>query len=91
MEWDQLKKKYKSDQAIFAQLYQQYYLADYELDRETKVHLSQAAQVFAKAFIDDRGNQLSEKSLQDLKPEYEDLFSRDAYYEAYKTMQKYMK
>ena len=90
-EFNQLLKTYKTKQAIFAQLYQQKYLAMYDLEGAEKVELAKAAKVYAKAFVDDTKGQLSEVSVNGLTAAHEDLFSQSAYYEAYKVVQKQMK
>ena len=90
-EWTQLKKTYKTKQAIFAHLYQKNFLENYELDSAEKAQLVKAAQIYARAFVDDTNGKLSEASLQGLAAEHEELFSQSAYYETYKTVQKHMK
>ena len=90
-EWTQLKKTYKTKQAIFAHLYQKNFLENYELDSAEKAQLVKAAQIYARAFVDDTNGKLSEASLQGLAAEHEELFSQSVYYETYKTVQKHMK
>ncbi|WP_180118338.1 hypothetical protein [Acinetobacter sp. YH12096] len=89
VEWKQLQKTYKTDQAIFAHLYQQNFLASYELEGTEKAHLVKASKIYAQAFADDIKGKLSEASLQGLAAEHEELFSQSAYYETYKAIQKH--
>ena len=88
--WKDLAKKYKTKQAVFAQVYQEKFTDTYEIDQEQSAYLTQSAQVFAKAFADDLKGQLTEKSLQGLKLEHDDFFSDSTYYETYKAVQKHM-
>lgn len=88
--WKDLAKKYKTKQAVFAQVYQDKFTDTYEIDQEQSAYLTQSAQVFAKAFADDLKGQLTEKSLQGLKLEHDDFFSDSTYYETYKAVQKHM-
>lgn len=90
-EFKQLLKTYKTKQAVFAQLYQQKYLAMYDVEDVEKVELAKAAKVYAKAFVDDTQGKLSEASVNGLTAAHEDLFSQPAYYETYKIVQKHMK
>lgn len=90
-EFKQLLKTYKTKQAVFAQLYQQKYLAMYDVEDAEKVELAKAAKVYAKAFVDDTQGKLSEASVNGLTAAHEDLFSQSAYYESYKIVQKHMK
>ncbi|MGL6034905.1 MAG: hypothetical protein ACRC0N_07550, partial [Acinetobacter johnsonii] len=71
-QWKDLAKKYKTKQAVFAQVYQDKFTDTYEIDQEQTAYLTQSAQVFAKAFADDLKGQLTEKSLQGLKLEHDD-------------------
>jgi hypothetical protein len=89
-QWKDLAKKYKTKQAVFAQVYQDKFTDTYEIDQEQTAYLTQSAQVFAKAFADDLKGQLTEKSLQGLKLEHDDFFSDSTYYETYKAVQKHM-
>ena len=91
LEWNELKKKYRTEQAIFAQLYLQKYIDIYDVTESDKASLTQASQVYAKAYMDDRKGQLSEASVSGLKAEYEDLFSQSVYLEAYKYIDNYTK
>ena len=90
-EFKQLLKTYKTKQAVFAQLYQQKYLAMYDVKDAEKAELAKAAKVYAKAFVDDTQGKLSEASVNGLTAAHEDLFSQSAYYESYKIVQKHMK
>lgn len=90
-EFKQLLKTYKTKQAVFAQLYQQKYLAMYDVEDAEKAELAKAAKVYAKAFVDDTQGKLSEASVNGLTAAHEDLFSQPAYYETYKIVQKHMK
>ena len=83
-------KKYKTKQAVFAQVYQDEFKDMYSVDSEQTVKLAQAAQIFAKAFADDLKGQQSEKSLQGMTLEHIDFFSDSTYYETYKAVQKHM-
>ncbi len=89
-QWKDLAKKYKTKQAVFAQVYQDKFTDTYEIDQEQTAYLTQSAHVFAKAFADDLKGQLTEKSLQGLKLEHDDFFSDSTYYETYKAVQKHM-
>lgn len=89
-QWNDRIKKYKTKQAVFAQVYQEKFVDSYEVEPEQSTDLAKASQVYAKAFADDLKGQLSDKSLQGLKAEYEDFFSESAYYESYKAVQKHM-
>lgn len=88
--WKNLVKKYKTKQAVFAQVYQDEFKDMYSVDSEQTVKLAQAAQIFAKAFADDLKDQQSEKSLQGMTLEHVDFFSDSTYYETYKAVQKHM-
>lgn len=88
--WKNLVKKYKTKQAVFAQVYQDEFKDMYSVDSEQTVKLAQAAQIFAKAFADDLKGQQSEKSLQGMTLEHIDFFSDSTYYETYKAVQKHM-
>ena len=90
-EFKQLLKTYKTKQAVFAQLYQQKYLAMYDVEDTEKAELAKAAKVYAKAFVDDTQGKLSEASVSGLTAAHEDLFSQPAYYESYKIVQKHMR
>ena len=90
-EFKQLLKTYKTKQAVFAQLYQQKYLAMYDVEDAEKAELAKAAKEYAKAFVDDTQGKLSEASVNGLTAAHEDLFSQSAYYESYKIVQKHMK
>lgn len=89
-QWKNLVKKYKTKQAVFAQVYQDEFKDMYSVDSEQTVKLAQAAQIFAKAFADDLKDQQSEKSLQGMTLEHVDFFSDSTYYETYKAVQKHM-
>ena len=89
-QWKDLAKKYKTKQAVFAQVYQDEFKDMYSVDSEQTVKLAQAAQIFAKAFADDLKDQQSEKSLQGMTLEHIDFFSDSTYYETYKAVQKHM-
>ena len=85
-----MSKKYKTKQAVFAQVYQDKFTDTYEIEPEQIAYLTQSAHVFAKAFADYLKGQLTEKSLQGLKLEHDDFFSDSTYYETYKAVQKHM-
>ena len=87
-EWNTFVQQYKQPQAIFAQYYYQQFLKDEDLDPSQKASLKATSQILAKAFEDSRKNQLTMKSIENLKEESTEYIDYDLYRTVYEKVQK---
>ena len=87
-EWNTFVQQYKQPQAIFAQYYYQQFLKDEDLDPSQKASLKATSQILAKAFEDSRKNQLTMKSIENLKEESTEYIDYDLYRTVYEKIQK---
>lgn len=84
--WQKLQKQYKQPEQLFSKQYQLEFEQQNGASAEEKPLLSQTADILGKAYIAARKQQLTEKTIQNLKPEHNEFIDYEIFREVYKQM-----
>ena len=81
-----LKTQYKQPQQIFAKQYQIQFERENGTYPEEKNVLEQTANILGQVYVDARKNQLSEKSIKNLKAEHNEFIDYEVFKDVYQKM-----
>ncbi|WP_336940765.1 hypothetical protein [Acinetobacter pittii] len=84
--WQKLQKQYKQPEQLFSKQYQLEFEKQNGTSDEEKHLLSETADILGKAYVDARKQQLTEKTIQNLKPEHNEFIDYEIFRDVYKQM-----
>lgn len=84
--WQKLQKQYKQPAQLFSKQYQLEFEKQNGVSAEEKHLLSETADIFGNVYVAARKKQLSEKTIQNLKPEHNEFIDYEIFREVYKQM-----
>lgn len=84
--WQKLQKQYKQPEQLFSKQYQLEFEKQNGSADEEKQLLSETADILGKAYVDARKQQLTEKTIQNLKPEHNEFIDYEIFRDVYKQM-----
>ncbi|MFV5388356.1 hypothetical protein [Acinetobacter baumannii] len=84
--WQKLQKQYKQPAQLFSKQYQLEFEKQNGVSAEEKHLLSETADILGNVYVAARKKQLSEKSIQNLKPEHNEFIDYEIFREVYKQM-----
>ncbi|KRI53189.1 hypothetical protein [Acinetobacter pittii] len=84
--WQKLQKQYKQPEQLFSKQYQLEFEKQNGSSDEEKQLLSQTADILGKAYVAARKQQLTEKTIQNLKPEHNEFIDYEIFRDVYKQM-----
>jgi len=85
-EWQKLQKQYKQPEQLFSKQYQLKFEQQNGASAEEKPLLSETADILGKAYAAARKQQLTEKTIQNLKPEHNEFIDYEIFRDVYKQM-----
>lgn len=84
--WQKLQKQYKQPQQLFSKQYQLEFEQQNGASAEEKQLLSQTADILGKVYVAARKQQLTEKTIQNLKPEHNEFIDYEIFRDVYQQM-----
>ncbi|HAV4744509.1 TPA: hypothetical protein JIU37_04190 [Acinetobacter baumannii] len=84
--WRKLQKQYKQPAQLFSKQYQLEFEKQNGVSAEEKHLLSETADILGNVYVAARKKQLSEKTIQNLKPEHNEFIDYEVFREVYKQM-----
>ncbi|MDP9804268.1 hypothetical protein [Acinetobacter calcoaceticus] len=84
--WQKLQKQYKQPEQLFSKQYQLKFEQQNGASAEEKPLLSQTADILGKAYVAARKQQLTEKTIQNLKPEHNEFIDYEIFRDVYQQM-----
>ncbi|HCV3154014.1 TPA: hypothetical protein R7O47_002200 [Acinetobacter baumannii] len=84
--WQKLQKQYKQPAQLFSKQYQSEFEKQNGISAEEKHLLSETADILGNVYVAARKKQLSEKTIQNLKPEHNEFIDYEIFREVYKQM-----
>ncbi|MFV5375078.1 hypothetical protein [Acinetobacter calcoaceticus] len=84
--WQKLQKQYKQPEQLFSKQYQLEFEQQNGASAEEKQLLSQTADILGKAYAAARKQQLTEKTIQNLKPEHNEFIDYEIFRDVYQQM-----
>lgn len=84
--WQKLQKQYKQPEQLFSKQYQLEFEKQNGASAEDKQLLSETADILGKAYVAARKQQLTEKTIQKLKPEHNEFIDYEIFRDVYKQM-----
>ncbi|MCG5225915.1 hypothetical protein [Acinetobacter pittii] len=84
--WQKLQKQYKQPEQLFSKQYQLEFEKQNGSSDEEKQLLSETADILGKAYVAARKQQLTEKTIQNLKPEHNEFIDYEIFRDVYKQM-----
>lgn len=84
--WQKLQKQYKQPEQLFSKQYQLEFEQQNGASAEEKPLLSQTADILGKAYVAARKQQLTEKTIQNLKPEHNEFIDYEIFRDVYQQM-----
>ncbi|EPF6186704.1 hypothetical protein NYY74_15900 [Acinetobacter baumannii] len=84
--WQKLQKHYKQPAQLFSKQYQLEFEKQNGVSAEEKHLLSETADILGNVYVAARKKQLSEKTIQNLKPEHNEFIDYEIFREVYKQM-----
>ncbi|HEO1795317.1 hypothetical protein ACKER9_07740 [Acinetobacter baumannii] len=84
--WQKLQKQYKQPAQLFSKQYQLEFEKQNGVSAEEKHLLSEMADILGNVYVAARKKQLSEKTIQNLKPEHNEFIDYEIFREVYKQM-----
>ncbi|MDC4862657.1 hypothetical protein NQ912_03505 [Acinetobacter baumannii] len=84
--WQKLQKQYKQPAQLFSKQYQLEFEKQNGVSGEEKHLLSETADILGNVYVAARKKQLSEKTIQNLKPEHNEFIDYEIFREVYKQM-----
>ncbi|WP_024433117.1 hypothetical protein [Acinetobacter baumannii] len=84
--WQKLQKQYKQPAQLFSKQYQLEFEKQNGVSAEEKHLLSETADILGNVYVAARKQQLSEKTIQNLKPEHNEFIDYEIFREVYKQM-----
>lgn len=84
--WQKLQKQYKQPAQLFSKQYQLEFEKQNGVSAEEKHLLSETADILGNVYVAARKKQLSEKTIQNLKPEHNEFIDYEVFREVYKQM-----
>ncbi|MEO4079227.1 MULTISPECIES: hypothetical protein [Acinetobacter] len=84
--WQKLQKQYKQPAELFSKQYQLEFEKQNGSSDEEKHLLSETADILGKVYIAARKQQLTEKTIQNLKPEHNEFIDYEIFRDVYKQM-----
>ena len=84
--WQKLQKQYKQPEQLFSKQYQLKFEQQNGASAEEEPLLSQTADILGKAYAAARKQQLTEKTIQNLKPEHNEFIDYEIFRDVYKQM-----
>ncbi|MDC5179035.1 hypothetical protein QZK74_01745 [Acinetobacter baumannii] len=84
--WQKLQKQYKQPAQLFSKQYQLEFEKQNGASAEEKHLLSETADILGNVYVAARKKQLSEKTIQNLKPEHNEFIDYEIFREVYKQM-----
>ncbi|MHC3122365.1 hypothetical protein [Acinetobacter sp. GN11] len=84
--WQKLQKKYKQPEQLFSKQYQLEFEQQNGASVEEKQLLSETADILGKAYAAARKQQLTEKTIQNLKPEHNEFIDYEIFRDVYQQM-----
>lgn len=84
--WQKLQKQYKQPAQLFSKQYQLEFEKQNGVSAEEKHLLSETADILGSVYVAARKKQLSEKTIQNLKPEHNEFIDYEIFREVYKQM-----
>ncbi|ENU4317381.1 hypothetical protein ACFH26_001966 [Acinetobacter baumannii] len=85
-DWQKLQKQYKQPAQLFSKQYQLEFEKQNGVSAEEKHLLSETADILGNVYVAARKKQLSEKTIQNLKPEHNEFIDYEIFREVYKQM-----
>lgn len=82
--WQKLQKQYKQPAQLFSKQYQLEFEKQNGVSAEEKHLLSETADILGNVYVAARKKQLSEKTIQNLKPEHNEFIDYEIFREVYK-------
>lgn len=84
--WQKLQKQYKQPEQLFSKQYQLEFEQQNGASAEEKPLLSQTADILEKVYVAARKQQLTEKTIQNLKPEHNEFIDYEIFRDVYQQM-----
>lgn len=84
--WQKLQKQYKQPEQLFSKQYQLEFEQQNGASAEEKHLLSETADILGKVYVAARKQQLTEKTIQNLKPEHNEFIDYEIFRDVYKQM-----
>ncbi|KHN67914.1 hypothetical protein AV645_12615 [Acinetobacter calcoaceticus] len=84
--WQKLQKQYKQPEQLFSKQYQLEFEQQNGASAEEKQLLSQTADILGKVYVAARKQQLTEKTIQNLKPEHNEFIDYEIFRDVYQQM-----
>lgn len=84
--WQKLQKQYQQPEQLFSKQYQLKFEQQNGASAEEKPLLSQTADILGKAYAAARKQQLTEKTIQNLKPEHNEFIDYEIFRDVYQQM-----
>ncbi|MEN8331373.1 hypothetical protein ABFO73_10845 [Acinetobacter baumannii] len=84
--WQKLQKQYKQPAQLFSKQYQLEFEKQNGVSAEEKHLLSETADILGNVYVAARKKQLSEKTIQNLKPEHNEFIDYEIFRKVYKQM-----
>ncbi|MDX8238606.1 hypothetical protein SLL78_09785 [Acinetobacter pittii] len=84
--WQKLQKQYKQPEQLFSKQYQLEFEQQNGASAEEKQLLSQTADILGKVYVAARKQQLTGKTIQNLKPEHNEFIDYEIFRKVYKQM-----
>ncbi|MEO9302085.1 hypothetical protein ABI223_10045 [Acinetobacter pittii] len=84
--WQKLQKQYKQPEQLFSKQYQLEFEKQNGSADEEKHLLSETADILGKVYVAARKQQLTEKTIQNLKPEHNEFIDYEIFRDVYKQM-----
>ncbi|MBJ9702604.1 hypothetical protein [Acinetobacter calcoaceticus] len=84
--WQKLQKQYKQPDQLFSKQYQLKFEQQNGASAEEKQLLSQTADILGKVYVAARKQQLTEKTIQNLKPEHNEFIDYEIFRDVYQQM-----
>ncbi|RSO34832.1 hypothetical protein [Acinetobacter lactucae] len=84
--WQKLQKQYKQPEQLFSKQYQLEFEKQNGSSDEEKHLLSETADILGKVYVAARKQQLTEKTIQKLKPEHNEFIDYEIFRDVYKQM-----
>ncbi|MFY7003704.1 hypothetical protein [Acinetobacter pittii] len=84
--WQKLQKQYKQPEQLFSKQYQLEFEKQNGSSDEEKHLLSETAEILGKVYVAARKQQLTEKTIQNLKPEHNEFIDYEIFRDVYKQM-----
>ncbi|MDV7427050.1 hypothetical protein R4460_14165 [Acinetobacter baumannii] len=84
--WQKLQKQYKQPAQLFSKQYQLEFEKQNGVSAEEKHLLSETADILGNVYVAARKKQLSEKTIQNVKPEHNEFIDYEIFREVYKQM-----